>query len=188
MAGYTVVELLLAIAIVATIAGMATPLWSATIEHLNAAGAARYVAGRIALARLEAVRRSSVVGLRFTLQGTDYSLRPYLDGDGNGLRLADVVAGTDTPMGLDERLGDQFRGVQFGLLPGVPDMNGATGNPDGVRIGSTAFLSLSPVGSATGGTLYIRGARSQFAVRVLGATGRTRLFFYDTGMRRWIAR
>ena len=186
--GYTLVELLLGLAILCTVAGVAVPLWSSTTEHMNVSGAARHVAARIALARLDAVRRSSVVALRFTRDGEDYTYGPFLDGNGNGLRAADVTAGIDTPLGAVERLAEQFRGVRFGLIPEVPEIDGATGNVDGVRIGSTAFLSLTPIGSATGGTLYIRGIRSQFAVRILGATGRTRVFFYDRGARRWIAR
>jgi hypothetical protein len=45
--------------------------------------------------------------------------------------------------------------------------------------------AISPDGSCTGGTLYIRGVRSQYAVRILGATGRARLFRYDWGSRTW---
>jgi hypothetical protein len=47
-------------------------------------------------------------------------------------------------------------------------------------------LSTAPNGSATGGTLYIHGRKRQYAVRVLGATGRVRLFLYEMGARRWI--
>ena len=187
-AGYTLLELLLVMAVATTIAGVAVPLWRSTLDHMNTSAAARYLAGRIALARLDAVRRSTVVGLRFQADADDYVYRLVLDGNGNGLRTADVTAGTDVPLGPPERLGDQFRGVSFGLAPGVPDIDGGSGNADGVRIGSTPFLSLTPLGTATGGTLYVRGPRTQFAIRILGATGRARLFFYDPGLRRWIAR
>lgn len=187
-AGYTLLELLLVMAIATTIAGISVPLWRSTLDHVNTSAAARYLAGRIALARLDAVRRSTVVGLRFERQGGDYTYRLHLDGNGNGLRTADVTVGTDTPLGPVERLGEQFRGVSFGLAPGIPEIDGGLGNPDGVRIGNTPFLSLTPLGTATGGTLYVRGPRTQFAIRILGATGRARLFFYDPGARRWIAR
>lgn len=186
--GFTVIELLLVLAIATTLVGLSFPLWSRTSEHINTSAAARHLAGRIALARLDAVRRSAVVGLRFERQGDDYSYQLMLDGNGNGLRAADVMSGADMPLGPVERLPDQFRGVSFGLIPGLPEIDGGTGNPDGVRIGATTFLSLTPVGTATGGTLYVRGARTQFAIRILGATGRTRVFFYEAGTQRWIAR
>ena len=187
-AGYTLPELLLVLAIGATAAGMAVPLWSSAIDHMNASAAARLVAGRIATARLEAVRRSSVVALMFEPRGDDYAFRPVLDGNGNGLRAADVTAGIDVATGPSEQLSEHFGAARFGLLPGLPDIDGASGNADGVRIGSSSFLSLTPLGTATAGTLYVHGRRAQFAVRIVGATGRTRVFFYDTGVRKWIPR
>ena len=186
--GYTLLELLLVVGLGTTLVGLALPLWASTTDHMAGSAATRQLAGRIAQARLEAVRRSSVVGLRFERQRADYTYQLLLDGNGNGLRAADVASGADTPLAPPERLAEQFRDVSFGLLPSVPEIDGATGNPDGVRIGATSFLSLTPLGTATGGTLYVRSARSQFAIRILGATGRARVFFYDPGLRRWTAR
>jgi prepilin-type N-terminal cleavage/methylation domain-containing protein len=186
--GYSLVELMLVMSVFATIAGLSVPMVSSTIEEIRAAAASRHVAARLAALRLEAVRRSSTVGLKFERQGSDYAFTPFLDGNGNGLRATDVSSGSDLPLGRTERLNEHFADTSFGLLPGIPDLDGASGNPSGVRIGSTAFLSMSPNGSCTGGTLYVHGRRSQFAVRILGATGRVRFFRYDTGGQRWMTR
>ena len=186
--GYSLLELMLVLATLSAICGLSVPVVSSTVEEIRAAGSARHVATRIASLRLDAVRRSSTVGLRFERQGDDYLFTPFLDGNGNGLRAVDVTSGRDRPLGRTERLAEHFAGTSFGLLPGIPDLGGATGNTDGARIGSSSFLSMSPNGSCTGGTLYIHGRRSQFAVRILGATGRVRFFRYDTGGRRWISR
>lgn len=186
--GYSLIEVLLALGIVGTLAGTAIPMAAGTIDDLRTAAAARHVAARIAATRLDAVRRSSSVALRFERQGADYAFRSFLDGNGNGVRASDVTSGTDRPLGPAERLEDQFAYTGFGLLPGIPDIDGVTGSSDGVRIGASAFLSVSPDGSCTGGTLYVHGRRRQFAVRVLGATGRVRFFQYDTGVRRWITK
>lgn len=185
-AGYTLTELMLVVGFIGTLAGISIPAVSGTIEELRTAAAARYMAARIVDARTEAVRRSSSVGLRFQAQAADYTFTPFLDSNGNGLRAADVTSGLDVALGRTERLDDHFAGTGIGLLPGVPDLNAATGNPDGLRIGASSFLSLSPDGSCTGGTVYVHGQRSQYAVRVLGATGRVRLFRYDTGTQRWV--
>lgn len=186
--GYTLIELLLAVSLMATLAGIAVPLASGAIDDLRASGAARHMAARIAAIRLDAVRRAATVGLRFDPQGEDYTFTTFLDGDGDGLRAADVTRGLDVPLTAAERLRDQFPGTSFGLMPGTPDLDGGASSTDGVRLGSSSFLSTAPNGSATGGTLYIHGRRSQYAVRVLGATGRVRLFVYDRGARRWIQR
>ena len=185
--GSTVLELLFVVSVMATLAGIAVPAASSTVDHLRAAGAARYVSGRIATARLEAIRRSTTVALRFDPIGADYTMSSFIDGNGNGLRAMDISRGVDRPSGRAERLDEHFAGAAFGLLPGVPDMDGGTASPDGVRIGSSSFLSLAPDGSATSGTLYIHSRRGQYAVRILGATGRVRIFRYDSGVRTWIS-
>jgi len=186
--GYSFIELIFGLAVMATLAGIAVPMASGTIDDIRASGAARLVAARIATTRLEAVRRSASVALRFERVGSDYAFTPVLDGNGNGVRAADVAGGIDRFLARNERLGDHFANTSFGLRPGLPDLDGAMTTSDGVRIGSSSFLSVSPNGSSTGGTLYVQGRRSQYAVRVLGATGRVRLFWFDPGARRWITR
>jgi hypothetical protein len=48
-------------------------------------------------------------------------------------------------------------------------------------------LSFGPSGGATSGTLYVRGAGAQqYAVRILGATGRSRVLRFDFLARRWL--
>jgi len=52
---------------------------------------------------------------------------------------------------------------------------------------TSALLSFTPVGTASSRTLYVRGRDgSQYAVRVLGATGRTRVLRYAPATRTWI--
>jgi hypothetical protein len=151
--------------------------------------AARYMAGRLGRARMDAVKRSTATALRFQAGSPDYTFTPYADGNGNGLRTAEINAGIDPRIGTAERLADNYPGVQFGLRAGLPDVDGASGTgSDGVRIGSSRILTLSPDGTATAGTLYIQGRRAQYAVRVLGVTGRVRVLKYEAGAHRWISR
>ena len=53
-------------------------------------------------------------------------------------------------------------------------------------IGSSRILTLGPDGTATSGTLYVRGRRGQYAVRILGITGRTRVLRFHPGTGQWI--
>jgi prepilin-type N-terminal cleavage/methylation domain-containing protein len=186
--GYSLIELIFALGLIGVLAGVAVPMVSGTIDYVHTAGAARYMAARVAAVRLDAVRRSTTVAIRFDGVGADYAFGLFLDGNGNGLRAADVAGGVDRPIGPSERLADRFAGTSFGLLPGTPDLDGSRASSDGVRIGSSSFLSVSPNGSCTGGTLYVHGRRSQYAVRILGATGRVRFYSFDTGAGRWITR
>ena len=185
MRGYTLLELLFTIAIGATLVGIAVPLTSGATDEIRTAGAARYLATAIISARIDAIKRSAAVGLRFEPQGPDYLLSLHADGNGNGVRTADILTGVDRLLGSAEFVSDRHPGVRFGLLPGIADLDGAMGLADGVRIGVARILTLSPTGGATSGTLYLHGRRSQYAVRVLGATGRVRVFHYDPGARQW---
>ena len=188
-AGFTLIELLLAVALTTIIVGIALPVGGDAIDDLRTAAAARYLAGRIAAARMEAISRSRATALRFQLSAPDYEFAAFADGNGNGVRTAEIAAGIDLPVGGRRRLGDDFPRVHFGLPVGSPDVDGVrNSSSDGVRIGTPRILTLSPDGTATSGTLYIQGQRAQYAVRVLGATGRTRVLKFDAGARAWITR
>lgn len=186
--GFTFLELLFTIAIIATVMSMALPVFSDAIDAQRTASAASYMAGRVHLARMEAVKRSTSVGLKFDQEGGDYAYAAYVDGNANGIRTLDIRTGVDPLLMDKERLAHNFPGVRFGLMPGVPDVDGAAdkANGDGVRIGSARILSLGANGTATAGTLYMHGLQRQFAVRVFGATGRTRVLRYDAKTRKWI--
>jgi hypothetical protein len=187
--GLSLVELLFALATSVTVGALAMASTTAAIDEMRTAVAARYIAGRIGSARIDAVRRASAVALRFEAVDGDYVYAPYEDGNGNGVRTAEIREGIDRPVGAFERLADKFPGVRFELAPGVPDADGQAGTGgDGVRIGAARILTMSPDGTATSGTLYIRGRRGQYAVRVLGVTGRTRMLQYQPGNRTWLSR
>jgi hypothetical protein len=169
--------------------GVAVPISTDAIDESRTAGAARYLAARIMGARMDAIMRSTAIGLRFQPASPDYTFRPYADGNGNGVRTTDIQGNLDVPLGAPERIADNFPGVRFELMSGLPDVDGVhNGRVDGIRIGTARILTMSPDGTATSGTLYVRGRRSQYAVRVLGATGRTRVLHYHTGQRAWISR
>lgn len=177
------------IAIGVTFAGICVPLVTTALDHLRTAAAARYVAGRLMSLRMEAIRRSTAVALRFEPVGTDYVYAVFEDRNANGVRTADIHAGIDRRISDYERVGHKFAGVRFALLPGTPDADGVlTGSEDGVRIGLSRILTMTPDGSCTAGTLYLAGRRGQYAVRALGATGRTRVLQFNPGAATWTSR
>ena len=64
------------------------------------------------------------------------------------------------------------------------------GDPsDAIRVGSHRVLVFTPYGTASGGTVYLRGRDgAAYAIRVLGATARTRVVHYDRGTGLWTLR
>ena len=187
--GVTYLEILFALAVAATVTATAIPWVSGALDDMRTGMAARYVASRIGATRLDAVRRSSAVALRFEPSGSDYRFAPYGDGNANGVRSAEIRDGVDPGLGPFERLEDRFAGVRFELGAGLPDADGLGGTgQDGVRIGTARILTMSSDGTATSGTLYIRGRRSQYAVRILGVSGRTRMLQYSATDHSWTSR
>jgi type II secretory pathway pseudopilin PulG len=188
--GYTLLEVLMAMTVTVIVGGAAVPLAHSSVDRSRALGAASYVAGRLAAARFEAVRRSACVAIRFSQQPDGYWLQTYVDGNRNGVRTADISSGIDVPLTASERLDYHFSGVEFGIQPNVTGIDpGPFNASDPIQIGSTTLLSFSPTGTSTSGTLFIRGLRgNQFAVRILGATGRTRILEFNAGKNVWLAR
>ena len=186
-AGFTLVELLFVLGLATTVMAVAIPSTRDAIEGLHTAAAARYVSARLTEARLGAIARSTSVGLRFEPDGDDYRLALFVDGNGNGVRATDIALGIDVASGRPERLHDKFPGVAIGLLPGYPDADSVMGTGgDGVRMGRAQIASMSPDGTATPGTVYLHGRRTQFAVRILGSTGRVRVLRYEPAEGQWV--
>ncbi len=183
------VEILFALVLATTVVSVAIPSTRDAVDEIRTATAARYLAGRLAEARVSAVARSACVGLRFEPYRSDYRYGAYTDGNGNGVRAQDIALGLDVPASGKELLKDKFPDVTFGLMNGYPDADGVGGTGgDGVRIGKARIATMSPDGTATAGTLYLHGRRSQYAVRILGTTGRMRVLQYKPASRTWVER
>ena len=175
------IELVAVTAVIAILGGAAAAHVLSSVDHSRGYAAARYLAGRLALARTQAASRGTAVGLRFTQESAGYTFAVFQDGNGNGIRSADIQSGLDRPSEPPIRLFEQFPGVDIGLSPYSPATSA-------VQLGQTNILTFTPLGTATSGTIYISDRRgSQWAVRVLGATGRTRVLRYDPQTGDWLA-
>jgi prepilin-type N-terminal cleavage/methylation domain-containing protein len=178
--GFTLIELMFVISLWAVIAGLAVPQVLVALDRQKAWAAARYLAARMAMARSYAVTRSAYVALRFTRLGDDVLFQMFVDGNRNGVRTLDIGSQVDQAIGVSARLSELFPGVVIGVTSDV--------GTDAVRIGATNLLSFSPLGSATPGTIYVRSREGlQLAVKITGATGRTRLLRYVPRTREWVA-
>ena len=177
--GYSLIELLFATALIAIVSAIAVPQSLAAVDRARAASAARYLASRMAVARSQAVMRSAHVALRFEDRPSGITFRMFVDGNRNGVRAADITAGIDPPLDAAVRLADLYSGVAIA----VADDAGT----DPLRLGASNLLSFTPLGTATSGSVFVRGRDgSQFAIRVLGATGRVRVQRFVPRTRTWV--
>jgi prepilin-type N-terminal cleavage/methylation domain-containing protein len=155
-AGFTILELLFVVAISGTLAAIAVPQSLRALDDFRTRAAAQYLTQRLHALRFQAIKRSTVHGLRFEPAAADYRLTLVADGNGNGLRTSEIRSGVDRTLSEPESIAGHFPGVVFGILDNVPDADGAaSGGPDGVRVGSSRILSMDADGSATSGTLYL---------------------------------
>ena len=168
-------------ALVALLTAISVPQVTTRIDYFRARAAAAYLAHQCAAARFRAINTSRTVALRFTPAQDDYELQLFADGNRNGVRTQDIQAGVDPPLAGTERLGIHFPGVRIAIAP-EHDLGRAA-----VRLGGTTLLSFTPAGTATSGSVYVSGRDgTQFVVRVLGATGRTRVQRYAPNTRTWV--
>jgi len=188
-AGTSLAEVLVVAATAVIVAAVSVPALTAQRGTVHAAGAARHVAALVRTTRAEALKRGVHVALVFQSSSGGFRFAMFADGNYDGVRSADMAAGSDRQVSAWVRIDDQFSGAAFGIVPGVTDPDsGALLSGSPLKLGGSSMLSFGPDGGATSGTLYVRGpASQQYAVRTLGATGRSRLLRFEFGTRRWIA-
>jgi hypothetical protein len=177
--------------VVVTCLGMTLPALLLTRDDWVARQAASYVVAQMMLARSQAARYGAAVGILFEEAGGDIRFSKYVDGDGDGIRSRDIADGVDRPLEPARSLAEQYPAVRFGFAESVPpiDANVSSFGSDPVRFGAGDILTFGPVGTATSGTLYLAGpGQQQYAVRVLGTTGRLRVMRFDRRSRLWTDR
>jgi type II secretory pathway pseudopilin PulG len=185
--GFTSLELVFVVALVATMGGIAVPPVLRALDDYRAASAVRYVATRLQRIRMEAMLRSTEVGAKFYASSAGYVFAIYVDGNRNGVLSYDIQDGTDWQLGASERLGDNFTGVDFGTVPGLPALDSSSSPPgsDPIHFGSGDIASFSASGSSSSGSLYIKSRSRQYVIRLYGDTGKTRILVFDENTRRW---
>ena len=190
MAGYSLLDVLVTMAVVGCVMGVSVPRLEGALDAWRTRGAAFFLAERVGLTRMQAVHRGANVALRFEAEDGTFRLRPYVDGNDNGVRSADILSGFDPPIMPPDRLDHLFQGTRFGFIDGARLIDGTpvvTGD-DPIRFGTARMLACSPAGTATAGTMYIRGQGAlQYAVVVLGATGRARVLRFNPVTGQWNA-
>lgn len=188
MAASSLIEVVFVLGIAAIVTGIAGVDGMRSLYEARGAGAARYLAARLQQARMEAVARNAATAVRVSNASGAYSFTTYVDGNGNGVLSRDISSGVDTALRNAEALRDQFPGVEFGALPGLPpaDPGGVAPGSNPIRLGSASGVTFTPIGTSSPGSLYVltRGG-GQFAVRIFAETGKTRVLRFEPSTGQW---
>ena len=186
--GAALIDLVFSCALIAVLAAIAIPGLQASRDRDATRLAARHLADTFQRLRVEALRRNRSVALRFDPDNLG-RYGAFVDGDGDGVLQGDIDQAIDLPLDPAAHLSDFFATVSLRVALPLPMPDGAGMLPadaDPVRIGNTNLVSFSPLGSSTGGTIYLAGRQgSQMCVRLLGSTGRVRVLWFDRTSASW---
>jgi type II secretory pathway pseudopilin PulG len=185
-----VADLVAVLTIVAAVAAFVTPglfELSATQAMLSSASEVRSM---LVLARSLALTRGRNVGVKFRKNGSRYEWALYGDGNGNGIRTAEIASGVDKFLGI--AIPWSRNDVLPAIMKGspVPD----PGDPrkvlnrldDPIRFNESDICSFSPLGESTPGSVYLWDGRDRMAVvRVFGRTAKVRTLYYRRGEKEW---
>jgi type II secretion system GspH-like protein len=188
--GMTLVEALAILAIAATAVAIVAP----GVGQLRASVAVRSAAGEVAAAfaaaRVYAIRRGVQVGVKYRKNGDRYEWTLYSDGNGNGIRTAEITRGIDRAIGIAYPW--QRDDVRPGILSDcpVPDPSNPSRplerSSDPIRFNSSDICSFSPVGESTPGSVYLWDGHDRMAVvRVYGRSAKIHTLFYRRGEAAW---
>jgi Tfp pilus assembly protein FimT len=182
----SLVEVLAVLAVAACALGIGLPGLTHGLDDKRTRDAAAFLAGQFRLVRQRAVLTGQHHAVVFDDVGGDVGWRVCRDQDRDGVSRADITAGIDRCDGPARPLSAQFTRVRIGYVPGVPGLDGETAGAP-LRFGTSRMAVFTSEGTATAGSVVVRGERvAQSAVRVVGATGRTRVLRFDTGQRAWV--
>ncbi|HTY40749.1 MAG TPA: GspH/FimT family pseudopilin [Thermoanaerobaculia bacterium] len=189
-AGISIFELLLGMTTLAGLLAIATPGVVRLRQEVSLRSAVHETSVAFYLARSYAISKNRNVGLKFRKNGDRYEWALYADGNGNGVRTAEIASGVDRFLGVTYPW--TRNDVRPGIMTGtrVPDPS-SPGHyldrvDDPIRFNSSDICSFTAMGDATPGSVYLWDAHDGMAVlRVFGATAKVRSLYYRRGERGW---
>jgi type II secretory pathway pseudopilin PulG len=190
--GFSAIEAVVVVAIVGIALSISVPALSSLRENGRTAAGARVLAMELNRMRWESVAHHRPRGLFFERVSGGWGWSVVEDGNGNGLRTAEIRRGVDRRVSGPHRLEDRVENVRLGFPPGgpfprIPPRAGViTGVDDPVQFGRSDIVAFSPLGRSSSGTLYVTdGRRGLFGIVLYGPSSRVRVWRYDPEGRQW---
>lgn len=180
--GLSAVELSVVVALLSVLASAAAPELAAWRARQAALGAGASLIVQIEGVRAAAVTTRRAHALVFRRVDGEILWAVAVDGDGDGVRSADLDSGIDRLYEPGRPLSTAFPGMTVGLAPGVPAVPGGTRPRGDLPLAPTGILTASPGGTLSTGTVYLCHRRGVcFAARIYGPGGRVGGWSYGTG-------
>jgi hypothetical protein len=164
------------------------------VSHLRSVVSIRSAAAEVGAAlyraRMFALTQGVNVGVKYRIRSGRAEWALYGDGNGNGVRSAEITSGVDRPIGILTTWGrnDVRPAIMTGATVPDPDGSGRRLSPsdDPIRFNVSDICSFSALGESTPGSIYLWDRRDRMGVvRVYGRTGKIRTLYYRRGDRQW---
>jgi len=157
--GASLVELLVTVALVATVTGLGAPVVAHAQDAHSGRQAATVLAGQLRTARQQAVLSGRHTAVVFDRVDDVWGFTTCVDGDGDGVSRADIASGVDPCRTAVQPL------AAWVARTTIAD----------ITLGTTRLVSFGPLGTSSSGSLVITSPRGrQYVLRVAGVTGRVR--------------
>ena len=189
--GMSTTELLVASAVVGSMVLVGVPMLDDARRAAALLHSTAQVQGLLVRCRAVAVMRGATCAVVFDLE-TDGAWRCYVaeDGDGDGVRRADIHSGRDPVVGRDVRIAAGPAGPGILKNDRVPDPSGrgTLGGDlfDPIRAGRGNIISFSSRGTATPSSVYFTDySRRMKVLRIYGGTGRIHRLSWRRGWAAW---
>jgi type II secretory pathway pseudopilin PulG len=184
--GASLPELLIALALIGILGGLAVPATVTATDEARVRQAAAFLAGRMRLARQDAIFHNASSALVFDQLAGRWLFRACVDGNGNGLRRAELTRGPDRCTEGSFDIGVMCPGVAIAVDATLRGPDNEPGSADPVRLGSSNLASFSTSGTCTSGSVFLRSASGeQVVVRIAGVNARTRILRFDRRTGAW---
>ncbi|HTO86772.1 MAG TPA: hypothetical protein VMR54_04490 [Thermoanaerobaculia bacterium] len=188
-AGLSAAELVGVLAILAALVAAAGTGVSHLRSVVSIRSAAAEVGAALYRARMFAITYGVNVGLKYRFRDGRMEWALYGDGNGNGVRSAEIASGVDRPIGILVTWGRGDVRPAIMTEASVPDPDGSgrlSSLDDPIRFNRSDICSFSATGESTPGSIYLwDGADRMAVVRVYGRTGKMRTLYYRRGDRQW---
>jgi hypothetical protein len=189
--GASFTELIAAIAVSGMLVVAGIPLLDDAHRSAALSRSVAQVHGLLVRCRAVAVLRGRPCAVVFDREADgSWRCRVAEDGDGDGVRRADIAAGRDPVVGASVVIPSGAAGPGILTDVWVPDPSGSgrlggdLGDP--IRAGRGNIITFSSRGTATPSSVYFADFRRRMVVlRVYGGTGRINRLSWCRGMTRW---
>ena len=189
--GWSLPELLTVMALISLASLVVVPRAVSLARAGRARAAVREIASELQALRWKSVAGNRGHGLWFSRGERGWHWYVVRDENGNGLRTAEIRSGVDRTLSGPHWIEDSVSGAELGFpvdgaFPSIPPRRGEiTPLDDPVHFGRSDLISISPMGSASSGTLYVTSGRELMALVLFGPSLRIRVWRFEDRSRTW---